>query len=47
MTEAVQADEAGPQGAGSAFQRVLLKLSGEAMMGEREYGLDPARIAVI
>ncbi len=28
-----------------AFQRVLLKLSGEALMGEREHGLDPARIA--
>ena len=26
------------------FRRVLLKLSGEALMGEREYGLDPGRI---
>jgi uridylate kinase len=25
----------------SAFQRVLLKLSGEALMGSHEYGLDP------
>ena len=33
--------------AGSAFQRVLLKLSGEALMGEREYGLDPERLAAI
>ena len=24
------------------YRRVLLKLSGEALMGEREYGLDPA-----
>jgi uridylate kinase len=24
-----------------AFRRVLLKLSGEALMGEREYGIDP------
>ncbi|HVY12823.1 MAG TPA: UMP kinase [Alphaproteobacteria bacterium] len=24
------------------YQRVLLKLSGEALMGERDYGLDPA-----
>jgi uridylate kinase len=28
-----------------AFRRVLLKLSGEALMGEREHGLDPARVA--
>src|SRR3954468_1222879 len=26
------------------YRRVLLKLSGEALMGEREYGLDPAMI---
>jgi uridylate kinase len=31
----------------SAFQRVLLKLSGEALMGERSYGQDPDRIAAI
>jgi uridylate kinase len=30
-----------------AFHRVLLKLSGEALMGELAYGLDPARIAAI
>ena len=28
-----------------AFQRILLKLSGEALMGELEYGADPERIA--
>ena len=27
-----------------AFRRVLLKLSGEALMGPREYGLDPATV---
>jgi uridylate kinase len=27
-----------------AFQRVLLKLSGEALMGPREYGLDPGTV---
>src|SRR5213078_3021068 len=27
---------------GSAFRRVLLKLSGEALMGSREYGIDVA-----
>jgi uridylate kinase len=29
------------------FQRILLKLSGEALMGELEYGADPDRIAAI
>ena len=27
-----------------AFKRILLKLSGEALLGEREYGLDPEQI---
>jgi uridylate kinase len=31
----------------TAFKRVLLKLSGEALMGDREFGLDPARIEAI
>jgi uridylate kinase len=30
-----------------AFSRVLLKLSGEALMGQRSYGQDPDRIAAI
>jgi uridylate kinase len=30
-----------------AFRRLLLKLSGEAMMGNRPYGQDPDRIAAI
>ena len=29
------------------YRRALLKISGEALMGEREYGLDPAMIARI
>lgn len=33
--------------AGTAFHRILLKISGEALMGEREYGLDPDRIETI
>jgi len=28
-----------------AYKRILLKLSGEALMGSREYGIDPARLA--
>jgi uridylate kinase len=31
----------------AVFGRVLLKLSGEALMGEREYGQDPERITAI
>jgi uridylate kinase len=30
-----------------AFRRILLKLSGEALMGELEYGADPVRIRAI
>jgi uridylate kinase len=30
-----------------AYRRVLLKLSGEALMGDREYGTDPDRIQAI
>jgi uridylate kinase len=41
-TEAVAAEHSPP-----AFHRVLLKLSGEALMGDREYGLDPDRISVV
>jgi uridylate kinase len=29
---------------GSAYRRVLLKLSGEALMGELDYGTDPERV---
>lgn len=27
------------------YKRILLKLSGEALMGDRQYGIDPKRIA--
>jgi len=33
--------------AAPAFGRVLLKLSGEALMGELQYGTDPERVAAI
>ncbi len=33
--------------AAPAYGRVLLKLSGEALMGEREYGTDPERVRAI
>lgn len=28
-----------------SFKRILLKLSGEALMGEKQYGIDPSRLA--
>jgi uridylate kinase len=31
----------------AAFERILLKLSGEALMGDLDYGADPERIAAI
>jgi uridylate kinase len=46
VTETASVEQGGHE-AGSAFQRVLLKLSGEALMGEREYGLDPERLSAL
>jgi uridylate kinase len=40
-------EQAASSEAPPAFHRVLLKLSGEALMGKREYGLDPERLAQI
>jgi uridylate kinase len=37
----------GEDGGAPAFSRVLLKLSGEALMGGLEYGADPERISAI
>ena len=31
-----------PLAAAPAYKRILLKLSGEALMGEQSYGIDPA-----
>jgi uridylate kinase len=36
-----------PTGAASPFRRVLLKLSGESLMGDREYGVDPRTVSQI
>ena len=33
-----------PSPEGAAFRRVLLKLSGEALMGEQAYGISPTRV---
>ena len=32
---------------GAPFRRVLLKLSGEALLGDREYGIDPRKVLEI
>ncbi len=47
MAGAGRADGGGPNGQAPAFARVLLKLSGEALMGDLPYGADPERIAAI
>ncbi len=39
--------ELAPEGAAPPFRRVLLKLSGESLMGDREYGVDPATVTAI
>ncbi len=39
--------EAAPGAAPSPFRRAVLKLSGESLMGDREYGVDPKTVASI
>jgi len=39
-------DASGPDDA-AAFRRVLVKLSGEALMGERGFGIDPERVRLV
>ena len=50
MTERVSA-ETRPEPAEAAeappFHRVLLKLSGEALMGDEDYGIDPVRMGAL
>jgi uridylate kinase len=41
-----EADASGPPD-GAAFRRVLVKLSGEALMGERGFGIDPERVKAV
>jgi uridylate kinase len=44
MTSSVEEAPSGTPAGRAVFRRILLKLSGEALMGPREYGLDPATI---
>ena len=45
-TSAEESREAAHAGA-DGFHRLLLKLSGEALLGEREYGIDPKTVRAI
>ncbi len=47
MTAVDQQEAPAGKPAATAFHRVLLKLSGEALMGDREFGLDPDCIDAI
>jgi uridylate kinase len=47
VTEALSEAEQTGRERGAAFHRVLLKLSGEALMGEQSYGIDPERLSAI
>ena len=47
MSATGEGDGGGPDGRAPTFSRILIKLSGEALMGELEYGADPERIAAI
>jgi uridylate kinase len=47
VTETASPEPALADDAPPAFHRILLKLSGEALMGDRDYGLDPERIAAL
>ena len=47
MAVAREGNGGAPDGRAPAFSRVLLKLSGEALMGSLPYGADPQRIAAI
>ena len=40
-------DAAGSSTNGLRYQRILLKLSGEALLGDRTYGVDPSFCAVL
>jgi uridylate kinase len=46
-TRADESVRQSPAGGASPFHRVLLKLSGESLMGDRDYGVDPGTVAAI
>ena len=46
-TSAEEVAQATAGGSGVQFRRALLKLSGEALLGDREYGIDPKTVTAI
>jgi uridylate kinase len=46
-TSTEEAVQAAPTEGGRQFRRTLLKLSGEALLGSREYGIDPKTVTAI
>ena len=46
-TSAEEVAQATTGGSGTQFRRALLKLSGEALLGDREYGIDPKTVTAI
>ena len=47
MSAEVESEVAAPEEGAAAFQRILLKLSGEALLGSQEYGIDRVRVEAI
>ena len=47
MSAEVESEIAASEEGAAAFQRVLLKLSGEALLGSQEYGIDLDRVEAI
>jgi uridylate kinase len=47
VTEATTVGDPGAATGGLRYRRILLKLSGEALLGDRSYGVDPAFCAFI
>ena len=47
MSAEVESEVAGSSEQSAAFQRVLLKLSGEALLGRQQYGIDLGRVEAI
>ena len=47
MSAEVESEVAASEGGAAAFERILLKLSGEALLGNQEYGIDLARVEEI
>ncbi|HKK31857.1 MAG TPA: hypothetical protein VKA18_15840, partial [Alphaproteobacteria bacterium] len=47
MTDGCAGEPPAQSESGLAYKRVLLKVSGEALMGDKDYGIDPDTVARI